>query len=122
MKKQFHHFLYFCKQQDSMIFWPTAISIFLSLLTLAFWAINLNHSPNQIPLFYSLPWGESQLGSILQFTILPALMLIIILTNLIVLSHLHHSQLRVKRLLSFCSLLTATILTITGFKIILIFI
>lgn len=122
MKKLFRLFIIFYGQQDSLIFWPTAVSIFLSLLTLAFWAVNLNHLPSQIPLFYSLPWGEPQLGSLLQFTILPSLMMMIILINLIILSHLHQTQLTLKRLLSFTSLLTATLFTVTGFKIILIFI
>lgn len=122
MEKLLSRFLSFCARQDSLIFWPIAVSILLSLLSLFFWALNISRLPQQIPMFYSLTWGEPQLGSILQFTILPSLSLIIILTNLIILSHLHNSQLPVKRLISFCTLLVTTLLTITGFKIILIFI
>lgn len=47
------------------------ISFALLFLTLAFLILIWRKLPPQIPLFYSLPWGEDQLGSPFFLLILP---------------------------------------------------
>ncbi len=78
--------------------------------------------PPKLPLFYSLPWGEKQLAGKVQLLIIPASITLVTLGNLIFSWHLHTSQLLFKRILFFSSLLVSLLLTVTFFKIILIFI
>lgn len=78
--------------------------------------------PPKLPLFYSLPWGDKQLGSVQQLFILPAIILLVTLLNLIISWQLHPQQIYFKNTLFFSSLLVTTILVITFFRIIFIFI
>lgn len=78
--------------------------------------------PARMPLFYSLPWGEGQLASGVQFLIIPAILACISLINLMTTWQLHQNQVLFKQILSFTSLGIAGILTLTIIKIMLIFI
>lgn len=78
--------------------------------------------PSKLPLFFSLAWGEEQLGIIQQFLIIPASLVLISLINLIISWHLHSSQTFLKNILLLSSLLITVILIITFIKIIFIFI
>lgn len=77
--------------------------------------------PNRLPLFYSLPWGQSQLVNKNQLLIIPAAISLISLVNFIILSHLHQSQDFFKKILIFTSVLSFILLMITAIKIVLIF-
>jgi len=101
--------------------WITTTPILLALFITLFIAIFANFLPPKIPLFYSLPWGDSQLGSKEQLLILPAIIVLITLSNLIISWQLHSSQIFFKKILIFSSVLISLILTITFFKIVLIF-
>lgn len=112
----------FLRAQDSFVLYPTVISfIFALLVSLAFLS-SYKKLPHQIPLFYSLSWGQNQLVDLTQFMILPGLIILFTLTNLIISWHLHPSQLPLKRILNLSSMIIALLLTITAFKIIWIFI
>lgn len=78
--------------------------------------------PERLPLFYSLPWGERQLVSHLQFLIIPATAVLVTLINLTVKKQLHASQSFLKLALDLTSFIVTVILLITYLKIILIFI
>lgn len=78
--------------------------------------------PERLPLFYSLPWGERQLASHLQFLIIPATAVLVTLINLTVKKQLHASQAFLKLALDLTSFIVTVILLITFLKIILIFI
>ena len=78
--------------------------------------------PDKVPLFYSLPWGDSQLAKNFQVLIIPLSIASITLINLIISWQLHESQIFFKKILKFISLLSVLILTTTLIKIILIFI
>lgn len=97
---------------------PFFISLFITLFILIFGRIL---SP-KLPIFYSLPWGESQLGTYQQLLIIPSIIILITLLNLIFSWQLHNSQIFFKRILLFSSILVSLILTITFLKIILVFI
>lgn len=98
------------------------IPLFLSLLMTLFILIFAKFLPPKLPLFYSLPWGEKQLVSRAQLLIIPATMTLVTLGNLIISWQLHHSQTLLKNILLISALLISLILTITFFKIVLIFI
>ena len=102
--------------------WLNLSPIILALILSVLIAFFLAHLPNRLPLFYSLPWGESQIVSSQQFFIIPALIILISLTNLAVSWQLHHTQTFLKKILSFSTLISTLILTIALIKIVLIFI
>lgn len=78
--------------------------------------------PPEMPLFYSLPWGEEQLTNQKLFFIIPLSIVLISLTNLILAFQLHPAQRSFKKILILSSLLSSLILSITFIKIVLIFI
>lgn len=102
--------------------WLITLPLLLALIITLFIAIFARILPPRLPLFYSLPWGDSQLVNIQQLLILPASIALITLFNLIISWQLHATQNLFKKILQFCSLLVSLILTITFLKIVLIFI
>ncbi|NCN59068.1 hypothetical protein COW99_01150 [Candidatus Roizmanbacteria bacterium CG22_combo_CG10-13_8_21_14_all_38_20] len=74
-------FLFFIKQspikQSSYAFLAMLVISIISLA--AYWS----KIPPQVPLYYSLPWGEQQLASPVELTLLPTLATNIFLTNLL---------------------------------------
>lgn len=112
----------FYNTQDRFVFWLNLIAFLLVLIILIILGLNFNRLPSKIPLFYSLPWGESQLVELPQFIILPSMIVIIILINLILSWHLHPSQNVMKRILATISASIALLALITAVKVIFIFI
>lgn len=97
------------------------IPLFLSLFISLFIAFSAKFLPPKLPLFYSLPWGETQLVNHSQLLIIPAIISLVTLCNLIISWQLHPTQTLSKNILLFSSLLISLILTITFIKIVLIF-
>lgn len=56
-------------------------NIILIIVQFALLFLKLNDLPPQLPLFYSQPWGESQLASASSIFLLPILSLAILLVN-----------------------------------------
>lgn len=78
--------------------------------------------PQKLPLFYSLAWGDKQLGNYPQLFLLPASIILITLINILISHNLHQSQFFFKIVLLISSLIFSLILIITFLKIIFIFI
>jgi len=116
------NFTLFYQKQDAVLFWSTSFSILLALLSTSFWAFFYPKLPPQIPLFYSLPWGDAQITSLTQFLLLPTIILLIVLINLLVTWHLHPSQLFIKRVVALSTAFISFLITLTGIKIIFIFV
>lgn len=112
----------FYQEQDTFVFWPINASILLSLGVIATWAISYLNLPRELPIFYSLSWGEAQFGHINQFLIFPSLMILTILINLIISWHLHFSQVLIKRILAIATFIVNLLLAVAAFKIIFTFI
>lgn len=49
------------------------VTFFVLIAGLGMWLVFRNSLPPQVPLFYSLPWGEGQLTSPLMLLLLPGL-------------------------------------------------
>jgi hypothetical protein len=60
------------------------VIIFVSMLAVSILVLLFNWSklPPQVPLYYSLPWGEQQLAAPWELSILPTFAVSIFLTNL----------------------------------------
>jgi hypothetical protein len=56
-------------------------NIFFIIIQFALLIWKFNNLPNQVPLYYSLPWGESQLASASALFLLPIFSLLILLIN-----------------------------------------
>ena len=112
-------FIKFYQIQDSILFWSTAISVLSALFLTIFYLFYFDTLPRQIPLFYSLPWGDTQFAEKSQFIILPALIMLAAMVNLIITWHLHKSQLTMKRIILFSTTVIALIAVVAGVRIIL---
>jgi hypothetical protein len=106
---------------DNLSFYTTVINLLAAAAMMVAVIISAAKLPKQVPLFYSLPWGESQLVDITQFMILPFIAILITLLNLTISWHLHESQLILKRMLCISSAVITLLILITTFKIIFIF-
>ncbi len=113
--------LNFYRSHDKLIFFSVTVSICLLLFQSILIALKYSLLPSQIPLFYSLPWGSSQLGTTSQILILPTISVLVLLTNLSVGWYLHDSQLILKRVLALTSLILTLLLLLTTWGIISIF-
>lgn len=91
---------------------------FLTVLFLFFYT----KLPNNLPLLYSLSWGDGQLVTKGQFLIIPSCMILIILVNTSLSFQLHSQQTFLKRVLYITMLCSTTILFISALKIMAIFI
>lgn len=110
------------KTSDPLYIWPVSFSILASLSAITLLIAIYSQLPNQLPLFYSLGWGEQQLVSKQQFFLLPALVLFTTLLNSFIAWHIHPSQVVLKRVLVGSVVLISLIGIITALKVITIFI
>lgn len=102
-------------------FWLKSAPLILSAILILIILILLPTLPARLPLFYSLAWGEGQLGTHQQFLIIPAGIILIAILNFTISSQLHPAQVFFKRILYIASFVCSLILTITFTKIILMF-
>lgn len=115
-------FIRFYQSTDGILFWPMSASVILALFLSIISLIYFQYLPSQLPIFLSLPWGESQLAPTSQIVILPSIIFLIILVNLIISWHLHTSQKVIKRIVYISTLLISLIIFTAGIKIIFTFI
>ena len=90
---------------------------FLSIQALLLF-LKYNDLPPQIPIFYSEPWGESQLGKSSAIFLLPSISIIILFINNILAVYYLKSVSLISRLLVVISLITTIFSTIAVYKII----
>lgn len=107
---------------DKYLSVPLLISLTTIVLIFATTAALYNNLPSRLPLFYSLPWGQSQLVDKQQFFILPAVLLLTVLINTFVSLHLHPAQTALKRILMLNLIVLSVVSLVTAFKIVSIFI
>jgi hypothetical protein len=115
------NFIQLLKSQDISTLAAITFSLFTALFISLYLVINFSLFPPQIPLFYSLQWGESRLAAPTQLTIIPAVIVLVNLINLFISWHLHPSQIVFKRLLNITSFSVTFLLLITFIKIIGVF-
>ncbi|KKR88613.1 MAG: hypothetical protein UU37_C0001G0032 [Candidatus Gottesmanbacteria bacterium GW2011_GWA2_41_12] len=93
-------------------------NIILFFLFLAVLLARWRFLPPQLPLFYSLPRGEEQLGSSLQILILPIFSQILFVLNHFFALLIYKREPFLSEILSLVSLFLGILLFITFFKII----
>lgn len=112
----------FYQHLDSVTFWSFVLVCLMDVALIGIFITNFSNLPREIPLFYSLSWGDQQLGDLWQFLILAALPFLISLTNMIISWQLHPSQILFKRILAVYSAVITLLFLLTAVKIVLIFI
>lgn len=112
----------FLKRQEAVNFYSIVSSLVIIILILTIFALNYTKLPAQIPLFYSLPWGEEQLVALPQFIILPSIIALVILVNLVISWHLHESQTVLKRFLSVSTSAVSLLILFAALRIIYTFV
>ncbi len=88
------------------------------ILQLVFIIFKFNDLPQQIPLYYSLPWGEGQLASAASIFILPTFCIIILLFNNLIATGFLKTIPLFSRLLTLFSLIFSFFSLISVIKII----
>lgn len=114
--------LKFWAEADKLSVMPLLVSFFLSFLIVVIFLFFYSKLPPKLPLFYSLPWGSSQLSSKQQFFLLPGLIVLITIINTFLASQLHPLQMVLRRILTLSLLVIALVITVTAFKILFLFI
>lgn len=102
--------------------WIGLAILTLSLSIAAVIITTFRFLPPRLPLFYSLPWGESQLATHQQFLVIPASISVVTLLNLLIAWQLHPSQSFFKKALLISSIVVSLILTVAFIKVILNFV
>lgn len=109
------------KNSDKYVLVPVILTgvtiIFMTLLTL----ITLPKLPQNIPLFYSLPWGSPQLADKSQLFLLSIIVATVSVFNFAIYTQLHASQIILKKMLLLTLIAINLIFLITMLKIISIF-
>jgi len=85
---------------------------------LLFLIFKFSSLPNQVPFYYSLPWGESQLSSAASLFLLPTFSIVFLLTNSLLAAFFLNSIKIFSKLLILTSFIFSLFSSITLFKII----
>jgi len=96
-------------------------NVIFIIAQLAFLIFKFNSLPDQVPLYYSLPWGESQLASVSALFFLPTFSIIFLLINHLLATFFLNTIQIFSHLLIITSLIFSIFSFITLFQIINIF-
>lgn len=104
-----------------LIFISIATTIFVSIISTLGIVWFKDVLPAKVPMFYSLPWGQSQLVSPNTLFLLPILAVGITIVNILISKQLHASQLILKQLLLGIILVSDLLILLTVVRILTIY-
>jgi hypothetical protein len=93
-------------------------NLLLIIFQLLFLIIKFNDLPGQVPLYYSLPWGEGQLATAASLFLLPTFSIMILLLNNLIATFFLKITPLFSRLLTIFSLIFSLLSAISLTKII----
>ena len=102
------------KANSSIFRW----NLFFIILQISVLIWRFTNLPSQVPLYYSLPWGETQLASASALFLLPTFSLVILLINNLFSISLAATNTLLSRLLIFASLAVSFFFLVTLVKIV----
>jgi len=94
-------------------------NLFLIISQIIILFFKFNDLPQQVPLYYSLPWGEGQLASATSLFLLPTFSIVVLLINNLIATFFFKSISLFSRLLVIFSLIFSLLSTISLTRIIL---
>jgi hypothetical protein len=112
----------FSKIPDVSLLWLSLIPIIAILLSIITTFILSSLLPKKLPLFYSLAWGEKQLATQPQLLIIPASIAVLTLVNLIIFWRINKSQILLRKILVYSTIVITLVVMVSFSKIILTFI
>lgn len=114
---QFSHLGQFWQEEsNSKVFRWNLIFIILQVI---FLILKFGDLPSQVPLYYSLPWGESQLASVSTLFLLPTFSIFLLFINHLFAITFSKTIPLLSRLLVFISLIVSLFFLITLLKIVI---
>lgn len=116
LKKEYEMFR--SLQTNTIICWCSRITFLFILGALAFLFISWNKLPNQVPLWYSKPWGEDRLVSPSWLYLLPGASVCWYIINTALSMHITKDHLVFSQILFLSSLVVSIFSFITLFMII----
>jgi len=93
-------------------------NLFFILFQIIIFIIKFNNLPQQIPLYYSLPWGQDQLATTASLFLLPTFSIIVLLLNNLIATFFFKTIPLFSRLLIIFSLIFSLFSSISLTKII----
>jgi len=93
-------------------------NLFLIISQLVVLVIKFNYLPQQVPLYYSLPWGEGQLAATASLFLLPTFSIIVLLLNNLIATFFFKTIPLFSRLLTIFSLVFSLLSIISLIRII----
>lgn len=105
-------------RHDPFIRAAIKLVIILFLILFLFLLINLKELPSEVPLFYSLPWGEKRLANFKFLFLLPFLSFVITAFNFMVAKKLYNNERLLSRVISLVACVFVLFCLITLFQII----
>lgn len=104
---------------DPIIRFSFLVSLIIALLTFFFLIVQFNRLPPELPLFYSRPWGDEQLGKPSHLFVLPGGAFFILLINSYLGFLFSEQELLLSKILLISSVIVSIISFIALFKIIM---
>ena len=105
-------------RHDPFIRLAMRAGVVLVLVQLGVLVFNLKSLPKEVPLFYSLPWGEKRLADFRFLSILPAFSFAIVLLNFLIARRLYDTERLLARIISSVAFVSTVLCFITLFEII----
>lgn len=109
-------------KKDLFFLIPVIFSLVSIVIIISLFGFFLSKLPSNLPLFYSMSWGEDILVAKQQFFIIPLILFLITLVNIAIAWQLHTHQVILRRILLTSIIAIDIILTITTIKVLTIFI
>lgn len=94
-------------------------NLLLIIFQLTLLIIKFNSLPAQVPLYYSLPWGEEQLAAAASLFLLPTFSIVVLLVNNLIATFFLKTTPLFSRLLTVFSLVFSLLSSITLTRIII---
>jgi len=91
------------------------VSTIIALVVVATIGVAWSNLPQQVPFFFTYPWGEARLAPRAYLFILPLLSLSFVIVNIIVGKYYHKYPVILSRVLSITSLTTTLMFSIASF-------
>lgn len=118
---QLDNSLVWMSSQDRYYLASSIFTLISVIIILSLYLVSVNVLPTRLPLFYSLPWGQSELTNKSSLLILPAIITSVALMNMLLAWQLHSSQYVLKRILLMSTILIDLIILIAAIKIVFLF-
>lgn len=94
------------------------LGIIIFFIQIAFLLINLKKLPSEVPLFYSLPWGEKRLANFKFLFLLPILSFLIMTFNFMLAKKLYNNERLLSRVITAVAFVFVVFCLISLFQII----